>query len=237
MKKNILLFVAIGLLVIAALIFQCSCNMGVPVDWTEWGIDPEPIDTNDIIIEPLIIDTCEEYLHLQDTNFVTLSAYFWIDLVNPQYYYYNNSGLTFFDPVSLLEYYWPQYSFTAYQSQSGIAIIADGATSTAIFSGKIIVIDGAAVRTTLTGYKNAFFFWSALTYEEALAEASHRVNVESFDNYGTDWTQDQNDTYNREVLKFDLCKHGERRADFRNTEITQSIVDSASLYQWNIVLQ
>lgn len=204
--------------------------------------NPDPIITdtipNDTII-PITPDTCFTLENLSDTSFVLLAVSLdsmpdtlkWEYLYTPNVYYDNLVEL-------LKKVVGPQYKYTYYQEGNSVAVFIDGTSNQLPLQGRIGVRDGNGIRTWMTAYSQAFFLWGALTPQEAITEANHRLNILSFHNRGeSSWTQAQRDTYNRAIMHFHECKHGETRADFRGQLVTQSVKDSAILYKWKTVLQ
>lgn len=202
----------------------------IPIDTVVLPIDTVPL--------PLALDTCFELADIDTPAFTILSTMY--SNGSPLISEWGFVGIseTFFDVGSLLEFLYPQYDYTVYEGNDAIVVIVDGVTNNSLFQGKIFTFDAIGQKQLLTAFGRSLYFWGALTFDEALAEASKRPSLTSFHYTNTSWSVPQNNEYARKVLHADLCKEGEYRADFRaGLGVEQTVVDSFNLFEWEVVLQ
>lgn len=220
---------------IIAFVLFCSCNIEQLTPQIDFIPTTPTVDTTEQII---VVDTCDELFHIDTPAFTVLSTLFFngSPLINE--WGFVGISETFFDVASLLEFVYPQYEYTVYEENNAIAVIVDGVTNNTLFQGKVFTFDAVGQKQALTSFGRALYFWGALTYEEALAEATKRPSLTSFHFTNTDWTVPQNNKYSRTNLHSELCKHGEYIANFKAaTGIEQTVVDSFHLFKWEFVQQ
>lgn len=192
-----------------------------------------PIDT---VLPIVVLDTCEVLVHIDTPAFTTLTIYFFNGMPLVQEWHIQGQDSTFTDLVGLLEYMYPQYNYTYYENNSAISVIVDGVNNNDLFQGRIWTRDLMQQKALVTAFGQTFYFYGALTYEEALIEAIKRPSVKSFHFTNTNWTPEQNNKYARTILHPELCKHGEYIARFTNAlGIEQTVRDSFDLFLWEKV--
>lgn len=189
--------------------------------------------------ELVIADTCDVLEHLSDTSFVVLTLYFVNGKPDNLIWGYEENGsqqLTSDSLPLLLEQVYPQFDYTYYESDESVTVFIDGTNDNSLFQYDIWAGDDAGQHAHATAWGENFITYGALTYEESLFEANHRLNFKGFHLSNTDWTEEQNNTFCRTIMHFDLCKHGEMRANFSDKPVVQTVKDSAHLYLWNQVI-
>jgi hypothetical protein len=223
------------ILILLFAITLCRCSFPVADIFTDPDIIDQPQDTT-ITAPVVVVDTCHQLVITPDTAFVTLGTYFFNGLPTNPIWRLDQFGFASTNLIEVLEFYWPQYSYTYYQEGPGVMAFIDGTDNSDLFQGKIWTTDLIGQRALLTANSSSMFLKGALTYEEAVYEVNHRTNVTAFGYFGNDtWTEAQNNTWARRQLHADICKQGEDRADFRatSTPILQSIKDSFNLFHWD----
>lgn len=160
----------------------------------------------------------------------------------PLWWYGTNTGQPGTpDLVALLKSKYPQFTYSKmYKRNNAVVVIVDGTEDTTNIRWYNFWSRSAnGTKHLLSANSRAFYFYGALTYEEAMEQATKRMNVKSFHNRGEEsWTQAQRDTYNKTVMHFAECKKGEQRADFRYANISQQIkTDAKNIYKWAYVYQ
>lgn len=222
------------LLLIVAAFTQCS----FPV--ADLFFDPDIVDQDTTETQPVIVvDTCHELVYTPDTAFVVLGTYFFNGIGTNPVWHYDQFSFTSTNLIELLEFYFPQFDYTYYESETGVIVFVDGTNNNNLFQGKIWTTDLIGQRQLLTANGQWFYLYGALEFEEAMYEVSHRSNIVGFGFFGNEWTEEQNNAYSRQQLRVDICKHGEIRANFHyaSTPIQQSIKDSFELFEWQQVVE
>jgi hypothetical protein len=222
----------LSLLFIALAFYQCSFPVADIFD------DPDIIQPQDTTISApvVVVDTCHQLVTATDTAFVTIGTHFFNGVLGYDWRL-DQFGFSSSNLVELLEHYWPQYSYTYYEGNGSVMVFVDGTNNADQFEGKIWTVDAIGQRAVLTSSSETMFLYGALTFDEAMYEADHRINVEQFGYWNSNWTEEQNNAYARKQLHADICKRGEERADFRfaSTPVLQSIRDSFKLFEWDLV--
>lgn len=230
--KPILLFVMI-------ILYSCSdiAELVAPIDFVPTNpIDTTVIDTPEQII---VLDTCHELVNIDTPAFTVLTIHFFNGQpVNEAWNIQGQFDTTFTDLAGMLEYMYPQYEYTVYKNNNSVSVIVDGVTNNNLFQGLIWTRDAVDQKAFMTAFGRAFYWWGALTFEEAIFEAKKRPSVTSFHFTNTNWTAEQNNMYAREILNADLCKEGEYIANFKNADgIIPTLKDSFNLFDWEFVQQ
>ncbi len=187
--------------------------------------------------------SCTTLTHYSGTPFTVLVLPFLYPMLETPLWWHGTSvvgkpGTP--DLVGLLKSKYPQFKYSKmYKRNNACVVIVDGTESPTIPWTQFWSRSANGTKHLLSANPRAFYFWGALTYDEAMEQATKRMNVKSFHNRGEEgWTQLQRDTYNKTVMHFTECKKGEQRADFRTVNISQQIKDDAkNIYKWAYVFQ
>lgn len=225
---------------IAIVVTMCATSCGKFMTEPEWNdlITNHNNNPNDTIVtQPIVIppDTCHQLIHLTDTAFVCLSVPFDVTPVIVGFHWYgSNNTITYLTLQGLIDTYYPQLNghYTYYQNSKGIAMFIEGTDNTIQFNGKIGVWCTNQSNRLLTANKYAISDYGSLTFEQEMYEANHRLNIHFYTLSGTNFTQSEYDQIIRARNHFDECKAGEIFADFSFKNVSQSVRDSTTLYQW-----
>lgn len=222
-----------------------SCN------WLTQAVSPidfvyspnQVIDTGGLVApDSLLIqvvplaDTCFQLVDIDTPSFVVLSTLFFNGMnVNPVWHIGQNQST---DLLALLkQVYGNQYSYAYYEENGAVAVVIKGTSDQLQFQGKVWTTDMIGQVQLLTAFSQAFYFWGALTFVEAMFYAENYPSVRSFHYRNTDWTVAQNNTYARTILHPELCKEGEHIARFTEANgIINTVVDSFTLFDWEFVI-
>ena len=223
---------------LVTLLSGCQLTQAIePDDWPIFHTDTIPDTPVDTITEPIIvIDTCEFLVPIDTPAFTLLSTQFFNGVPGFFEWHWDQDQTTYLSLVALMEAKFPQYDYTYYEENSAVALIIDGVFNNSLFQAKAWTNDAIGQKALLTAFGQTFYFWGALTFEEAMIEADKRPSVKSFHFTNTSWTVEENNRFARVCLNADLCKEGEYIARLVNAGIKPELVDSFHLFQWQFVL-